>query len=1099
MRTDLRSAVTLRRVGWLGVVTTAVACSTGNLLAQNPPPETEPAPIPGTVRFNRDIRPILSDKCYTCHGPDSGTRRANLRLDDADAALQDATRTTPVQGAMQVIAPGDPDRSALMHRITATDPQRRMPFRGEPLAPREVALISRWIEEGAQYEPHWSFLPPVRPERPGVQDAAWPRNAIDAFILDRLEREGLQPSPEADRATLLRRVTLDLSGLPPTPGEVAAFLGDDSPDAYEQAVDRLLASPRYGERMAASWLAAARFADSSGYFADQRRDMSRWRDWVIDAYNRNLPFDRFTIEQLAGDLLPNATLDQKIATGFNRNHRMNSEMGIIPDEFFVENVVDRVSTTGTVWLGLTVGCARCHDHKFDPLKQKEFYQLFAYFNSIAESGIGQKTGNTPPLVYAPTPEQQAELDAIEERIAAAEDQLATLQPEIDAAQRRWEQELGDADLIVGIAEEGLTAHFPLASASERHFDGRRFVDGGSAGRRGPKTLDAYLQDPDDNAFDGVYGGGQAVTLAAWIEPEAATGPIITRTLLDTPRGQGFSLLLVDGKLQLNLVGGNTGLWMDNDSGHVETAEPVALDGRHHVAATYDGSRRIEGISLYVDGEPRELDVLFNGLGPQDPTEDALRVGAGGGPERFRGSIWDVRVYDRALTPEQVAALAEPASLAAIAAVSPAQRTPRQARKIDSYFLAHQANDRIDAARIEKRRRERPGVTPPRYPKPAVTVGTVLAELRAARQEEAELRNTFPTVMVMQELPEPRAAHLLLRGSYDRPGARVERATPAWLPPLPAGAPNNRLGLARWLVDPSHPLTARVAVNRYWEMLLGAGLVKSADNFGAQGDLPTHPELLDWLATEFVRTGWDVKAMQKLIVTSATYRQASAVTPDRLRIDTDNRLLARGPRYRLPAEMLRDQLLAVSGLLVEKIGGPSVKPYQPDGLWTGQFGTYEHAAGDDLYRRSLYTYVRRSVLPPSMSLFDIVDRDNPSVSTHPSNTPLQALSLMNDVTALEAARMLAERMLTEGGPTADDRLDFAFRLATARRPSDAELDVLRNSLESFGERYQGDREAAIKLVGQGEHPRNENLDVGELAAHAAVASLILNLDEVLTKH
>ena len=438
-----------------------------------------------------------------------------------------------------MIAPGDPDRSALLHRVTATDPARRMPFREEPLEPREVALISRWIEQGARYEPHWSFIPPVRPDLPVVRSADWPRNPIDAFVLDRLEQDGLRPSPEADRATLLRRVTLDLTGLPPTPGEVAAFLGDDSPDAYEKAVDRLLASPRYGERMAATWLAAARFADSSGFFADQRRDMSRWRDWVIDAFNRNLPFDRFTIEQLAGDLLPDATLEQRIATGFNRNHRMNSEMGIIPQEFFVESVVDRVSTTGTVWLGLTVGCARCHDHKFDPIKQKEFYQLFAYFNSIAESGIGQKTGNTPPLVYAPTPEQQAELGAIEARIAAAEAQLAALRPEIEEAQRAWERSLGDADPIVGMAEDGLTAHFPLAAAKERRFDGRRYVDGGSAGRRGPKTLDAYLQDPDDNAFDGVYGGGRAMTLAAWIEPAAATGPVITRTLLDTPRGQGF--------------------------------------------------------------------------------------------------------------------------------------------------------------------------------------------------------------------------------------------------------------------------------------------------------------------------------------------------------------------------------------------------------------------------------------------------------------------------------------------------------------------------------------------------------------------------------
>ena len=1094
MRTILRLTVVLRRVGWPGVLAAAVVCSTWSLLAQTSPPES----IPETVLFNRDIRPILSDKCFRCHGPNSATRRANLRLDNEEAVAKDAIRTTPAEGPMQVIAPGDLDRSAMMHRITATDPERRMPFRGAPLGAREVQLIGRWIEQGAKYERLWSFIAPVRPELPTVRHGAWPKNAIDAFVLDRLEREGLKPSTEADRPTLIRRVTFDLTGLPPTLAEVDAFVADASKNAYEKVVDRLLASPRYGERMTAVWLAAARFADSSGYFADQRRDMSRWRDWVIDAFNQNLSFDRFTIEQLAGDLLPNATLEQKIASGFNRNHRMNSEMGIIPEEFFVENVVDRVATTGTVWLGLTVGCARCHDHKFDPIKQKEFYQFYAYFNSIAEAGIGQKTGNTPPLIYAPTPEQRAQLKAIEDRIAAAEEQLVTLRPAIATAQRKWEQSIGDADPIVGDREDGLTAYFPLASERERSFDGRRFVDGGSAGRRGPKKLDAYLQKPDTNAFDGVFGGGHAVTLAAWIEPRVPTGPIITRTLLDTPRGGGFSLLLKDGKLQLNLVGGNTGLWMDNDSGQVETVDPLVLNGRHHVAATYDGSRQIEGISIYVDGKPQALKVLFNGLGPQDPTEDPLRIGAGGGPDRFRGQIWDVRVYDRALTPDQVAAHAEPASLAEIAAIPPTRRTASQADKIDSYFLAHQADARIDAARIAKRRRERAAVTPPRYPKPDVTVDKVLAELRAARKQKADLEDTLPTVMVMQELPQPREAHVLIRGNYDRLGDRVERATPGWLPPMPASAPNNRLGLAMWLVDVSHPLTARVAVNRYWEMVFGTGLVKTADNFGSQGELPSHPKLLDWLATEFVRTGWDVKAIQRMIVTSATYRQVSTVTPDLLQKDPDNRLLARGPRYRLPAEMVRDQLLAISGLLVDKIGGPSVKPYQPDGLWAGTLGKYEQDHGDGLYRRSLYTFVRRSVPPPSLSLFDVAERDNAVVSSRRTNTPLQALNLMNDVAALEAARMMAERMLTEGGSTATDRIAFAFRLATARRPSKAESGVLVKSLHSFEERYQRDREAALILVSQGEYPRNEKLDVADLAAHAAVASLIFNLDEVITK-
>jgi hypothetical protein len=998
-----------------------------------------------------------------------------LRLDSQDAVLKDATRNTPAEGAMKVIAPGDPDHSAVMHRIAATDPKRRMPFGGEPLSEREMQLIRRWIEQGAKYEPHWSFIRPVRPELPKVGNSAWPKNGIDWFVLDRLEHEGLKPSREADRATLIRRVTLDLTGLPPTPAEIDAFLADRSSDAYEKVVDRLLASPRYGERMAAPWMAAARFADSSGYNLDPDRDMHRWRDWVIDAFNRNLPFDRFTIGQLAGDLLPNATLEQKIATGFNRNHRMMSENGANPDEFFVENVLDRVNTAGTVWLGLTFGCARCHDHKFDPITQKETYQLYAYFNSSAEAGIGQRDGsNTPPLVRAPTPEQQAKLEELENQVRAAEQQLAALRPEIENAQRAWEKSLGDSNPIVGSPDDGLVAYFPLASDAERRFDGKRFVDGGTAGRLGWKT---------------------PWSMAAWIEPAAPNGPIITsRTSLDIPRGTGYRLRLEDGKVRLDLVPGR---WMDN-AAHVVTEDPVALNGRHHLAATYDGSRQVEAIHIYVDGKPRKLKVLFNGIGdPGRELPDPLRIGAGGGPDRFRGSISDVRVYDVDLTPDQVAAIAEPVSLIEIAAIPPAQRTKAQADKIDAYFLEHQATALFEQPR--RRGREQAARSAESREKAPVPLDKALAALKEARKQKAEFEQTVPTVMVMQELPEPREAHVLIRGAWDHPGDKVARGTPAWLPPLPAGAPNNRLGLAMWLVDPSNPLTARVAVNRYWEMFFGVGLVRTVDNFGSQGEPPSHPELLDWLATEFVRIGWDVKAMQKLIVTSATYRQSSDVTPELLQKDPEDRLLARAPRYRLPAEVVRDQVLAVSGLLSGKIGGPSVKPYQPAGVWDSTANhKYVQDHGENLYRRSLYTFWRRSAPPPSMAMFDVAERDNSAVGSARTNTPLQALNLLNDVAYVEAARILAERMLTEGGQTDADRVEFAFRLAAARRPSETELDVLLKSLRTFRERYRADGAAALKLVSQGEHPRNERLNVAELAAHAVVARLIFNLDQVVTK-
>ena len=1054
MRRFLPSRVGFWRVGVVG--TLVLVCLTwSSLRAQNAPD----APIPETVRFNRDIRPILSDKCFTCHGPSSTGRRANLRLDDEAAAKA------------KVIVPGDPEHSLVIQRITSTDTRRRMPRQGEALSERDVKILTRWIEQGAEYEPWWSFAAPVRAQLPTVKDASWPKNEIDYFILDRLEKEGLRPSPEADRTTIIRRVTLDLTGLPPTLAEVDAFLADESPDAYEKVVDRLLASPHYGERMAATWMAVARFADTIGYQADYARDMHRWRDWVIGAYNRNLPFDQFTTEQLAGDLLPNATQDQITATGFNRLHRLMAETGSNPDEYWVENVLDRTTTMGTVWLGLTLGCARCHDHKYDPIAQKDVYQFYSFFNNSAESGVGLKGGNSPPVMAAPTPEQQARLKELEDKVTAAEEQVADFRPEIEKAQRAWERSLEDGNPVVGAMSDNLVAYFPLSSEAENRFDGKRFVEGGTINRLGPK-----------NAF----------TMAAWIEPDAPSGPILTRTSMNA-KLRGYQFMLKDGKLQLNLA---TGYWMD-EAIHVETKEPVALSGRHHVAATYDGSYQVWGVRVYVDGKQVPLNLLFNAIGypslelPADP----LRIGAGGGPERFRGSISDVRLYDVPLSPAEIVALAEPTTIAEIAAIDPTQRTNAQAGKIDAYFLENQAIGLVDRVRRtgrqnQQRRRQRETAK--------VTLERSLAAVKDARREKEAFEDTLPTVMVMQELPEPRQAHILLRGNWETPGEKVDPGTPSWLPPMPAGAPRNRLGLAQWLMDPSNPLTARVVVNRYWEKYFGTGLVKSTDNFGSQGDQPSHPELLDWLATDYPRVNWDVKGMQKLIVTSATYRQASRVTPALLERDPDNRLLARAPRFRLPGEMVRDQALAIAGLLSPTIGGPSVKPYQPEGLWDVTNNTYDPGHGEDLYRRSLYTYWKRSVAPPSLAMFDVAERDNPAVVHNRTNTPLQALALMNDVTYLEAARMFAERMLTEGGTTDQDRIAYAFRLATAREPNETQFTVLLEELQSFRERYRTDEEAALKVLSQGEHPRNETLDVSELAAHAVVASLILNLDQVVTR-
>jgi hypothetical protein len=1082
----------------------------------------EPPPRP--VEFNRDVRPILSDSCFQCHGPDKRNRKAGLRLDTEAGAFADL-------GGYRAIVPGRTDQSELLRRVLHGQESKRMPpaSTGPRLTPVQIGLLRRWVEQGAKWEKHWSLLPPRRPALPSVKDRLWPRNGIDQFILARLEKEGLQPSPEADRVTLLRRVTLDLTGLPPTPAEVDAFLADNSPGAYERVVERLLASPRYGERMAIKWLEAARYADTNGYQTDGERIMWRWRDWIIDAFNANMPFDQFTVEQLAGDLLPRPTLEQRIATGFNRNHRGNSEGGVIPEEYAVEYVVDRVDTTFTVWLGLTAGCARCHDHKYDPIAQKEFYQVFAYFNNVPEKGKAIKYGNSPPYIKAPTRAQQTQLRDMRRRLDAAEAELRELQPRLAAAQSAWEKGLrpethlpwgnvpprAAEELTLG-SPRGLTALYdldgntfdwtspffkagsgtcaqslPLRRGTFRdggpayvpgrvgkavHFDGKRFLDAGDVG--------------DFGFFD-------RFTLAAWVRPEAGSGTILSR-MADTDRAEGYSLRLEGGKLQLNLVK----RWLD-DAIRVETVRALEPGRWHHVAAAYDGSRVADGIRIYVNGEPQKLKVNLDDLNQSFRTRQPLRVGSGGGPaSRFRGAIDEVRIFNRALKAEDVALFATPESVAELAAVPPEKRVPAQARKLRAYFLEAHA---------------------PR------AIGAAWRRLRGLREESERLDESIPTTMVMEEMRTPRDTHVLLRGEYDKKGPKVAPGLPASLPRLPAGAPNNRLGLARWLVGPSNPLTARVAVNRVWQMYFGAGLVRTTEDFGSQGEWPSHPELLDWLATEFMAPspprppsptrgeggescsppptvgegrgvgGWDFKRLHRLVVTSAAYRQSSRVTRALLQRDPENRLLARGPRLRLSAEMIRDQALAASGLLVERLGGPSVRPYQPPDLWKGLTeDRYTQDHGAALYRRSLYTFWKRTIAPPAMLTFDAAGRETCVVRVSRTNTPLQALNLMNDVTYVEAARVLAERALREGGATADGRLTLAFRLATGRPPRPAELGVLRAGLDEHLAQYRADRRAALKLVSAGESRRDERLDVAELAAYTAVASLILNLDETITK-
>ena len=1063
------------------------------------------------IDFNRDVRPILADKCWGCHGPDAAAKKIKLRLDSEEAATAD------LGGGRRAIVPGAVERSQLARRITASDEAMRMPpvDSGHGLSRAEIDLLLEWIKQGAKWRKHWSFIAPERPSLPRIKNRDWPKNAIDYFVLARLEREGLEHAPEADRVTLIRRVSLDLTGLPPTPREIDDFLNDKSPKAYDKVVDRLLASPRYGERMASRWLDAARYADTNGYQIDGDRSAWPWRDWVIKAFNRNRPFDQFIVEQLAGDLLPNATLDQRVATSFNRNHRINAEGGIVPEEYRIEYVDDRVDTTSTVFMGLTMGCARCHNHKYDPFTQKEYYRLTAYFNSIDEDGHSFDQGNSPPVIAAPTKEQRLRLRRMDQEIAEAEAKYNALARRSAGSRRRWEKSLlassednanrhwfPDDNLIARLAMDENAA--PVFNKSDRAYhdqnDGRKDEIGFKEGS--PR----YVESPAGRgaAFDGklYFDAGfhadfryksisrdyrERFTIAAWVYPESErSGSIITKVSdsqveveNNVPCAEGYGLYFINGKIHFNMV-----FRWGEDALRVETEEAPPLRQWSHVAVVFDGLKSWEDrLRIFVNGREAKLKfnqrnffLLMGGPG------NTLKIGAGGGPQfRFKGAIDEVRIYSRALEVDEITSLACADPLEKIAAIPAPDRTRAQALKLHGAFMAQAAPNELKQARDR------------------------LIELKRQRQS---FEDDLPTLMVMEETAQPRPAFLLKRGAYDAPIEKVARGVPAALPPMTQNYPNNRLGFAKWLVGAKHPLTSRVAVNRFWQMLFGEGLVKTGEDFGSRGELPSHPELLDWLAVTFRdggaerRRGWDVKALLKTIVMSATYRQSSKLSPQIQQRDPDNRLLARGPRFRLPAEMIRDQALFVSGLLVEKIGGPSVKPYQPDGLYkdmafSGLTG-YDRDKGEGLWRRSLYTFWKRTALSPAMRIFDASAREFCTVRDTRTNTPLQSLNLMNDVTYIEAARMLAQRMLTEGGPTPQERLAWAFRLVTSRPPGDRELQALLRNLEKQKASFSQRPQEAAKLLAVGEKRSDEKLNPAELAAYAVTASLILNLDEVITR-
>jgi hypothetical protein len=1026
----------------------------------------------GTLRYNRDIRPIISDRCFKCHGPDSGSRKAKLRLDEPASAY--GPRKDPNEHA---IVPGKPEQSVLVRRIFATDPDDIMPPPASHLAlsDAEKKTLRQWIAEGAKYEPHWAFIAPAASiPVPEVKDKRWPRNDIDRFILARIEKAEIKPSKEAVKTRWLRRVTYDLNGLPPTPEELDAFLADRSDGAYEKVADRLLASKRFGERMAVPWLDGARYADSYGYQSDQLCPTWPYRDWVVDAFNQNMPYDEFLTEQLAGDLLPNATRQQRLATAFNRLHRQTNEGGSVEEEWRIEYVSDRVQTFSSVFLGLTFECARCHDHKFDPMTQRDYYSLSAFFNSIDEYGTYDTTTHVPtPSILLPTSEQEK---TMAETAKAVDDKGKELQQAIadsEGAFQDWLRYSNHESMI-----PGLIGRFTFDTLVETN----QFQNEANAiNKSGPITGNTLTEGKFGKAVafsgdDQLSIPGLMKSIDAWAQyslvfwlqvPNSLTNSIVFHCTEGSDTGfRGTEFSLRDGRLFFVIKR----FWPGNAIA-IQTSKLFPHDQWIQVGVTYDGSADANGMQIFLNGQRAQTEIVRNHLykSPGNVNAD-FHFGA-----RFRsaglkdGRFDELRIYNRPLAAIEMAQLFDEHSLRdAIASTKSDELRP--------YFISAFSE----------------------------TVARARDERNAAVHKYFEVRNPVQETSVMEELSSPRDTYLLARGRYDAPktdATHVSRATPSFLPPFPGSAPRNRLGLAKWLTEPEQPLTARVVVNRYWQMLFGRGLVATPENFGAQGAPPTHPELLDWLARDFINSGWNTKALLRKIVLSATYRQDSVLRRDLQEKDPENLLLARGPSQRLSAEMIRDTALDASGLLDAKIGGPPVSPYQPGDLWresNEMSPAYRQSVGSDLYRRSLYTVWKRTAPMANMTAFDAPSREVCVLKRSPTGTPQQAFVLLNDTQFVEAARMLAEEMLTDAGPQETGQVTFAFRRLTGRNPEPRETKLLVELFDEAKKVFKEEPERATKLVAVGEKKPDPKLDATDLAAATEVAQAILNLDATVWK-
>ncbi|MCB1224920.1 MAG: DUF1553 domain-containing protein [Verrucomicrobiales bacterium] len=1035
------------------------------------------------LSFNRDVRPILADACFHCHGPDPGTREADLRF-DTEAGFFD-----PDSGP--TVVKGQPEKSPLYQRIVTTDPDDIMPPQSahRTMKPEEIALIRQWIEEGAPWQPHWSLIPPQRPEVPANSGQTWGRNPIDAFVLDRLSKAGLQPNPPADPHTLVRRISLDLTGLPPAPEVVAAYAGGTplTQERIAALIDELMKSPHYGEHRARYWLDAARYGDTHGLHFDNYREMWPYRDWVVNAFNRNLHFDQFTLQQLAGDLLPEPSMDQLIATGFQRCNITTNEGGTIDEENLANYASDRVQTLGWVYFGLTTNCAQCHDHKFDPLTQKDYYSLAAFFRNTTQ---GPKDGNTKdgkgPALIVPAEKDLPRWHALPQEIAAAATQRDERRKAARPQFEQWLAQAKPSDLNQDVPSRDLAVHLPLNEGAGLEVSGTcrgpmTFQSTGPVswtpdGKLGPAPIFKRGASFDLGAA-GDFEKNQPFSYGGWIKVDrnGQTGGIISH--MDEKGGyRGWDLWLQDRGLGVHIID----QWPGNAL-KVSTRNAVITPRKwQHVFVTYDGSGKAKGVKIYINGVAEKLITNSDTLQPSASirTQTPLRIGQRSHIQVFDdGSIQDVRIYSRAVNAKEVQAIMDVVPLQGILAAAAAKRTPQQREALFTHFLATRD------AEFQKRQ-------------------DVVAKLETEKQE---IEKRSPVTHVQKENADsPAMANILRRGQYDQVGEEVTAAVPAALGVLPQNAPPNRLGLAQWIVSPNNPLTARVTVNRLWQQLFGVGLVSTSEDFGIMGSAPSHPELLDWLAVEFRESGWDVKRFLKLLMTSAAYQQSAATSPEKLEQDRDNRLLSRGPRFRMDGEMLRDYALAVSGLLSETMGGPGTKPYQPDNIWNvvglpnGDTRNYVQDQGENLYRRTLYNFWKRMAPSPNMEVFNAPSREVCTVRRERTNTPLQALVTLNDVQFVEAARHLAQTLVAAHGNDPAAVLHDASERVLCRPLKANESQLLLSTYRDLRAHYQAQPAEANALLEFGESPLPADLPPAETAAWTMVCSQLLNLDEALNK-